>query len=72
MADPTINSQTSLKILRQAYGNEVLKTIIPRNTDIRDAHMAKQDIFSFSPEAKSAYAYNKLIDEVFYEQQEKN
>jgi chromosome partitioning protein len=72
MADPTINSQTSLKILRQAYGNDVLKTIIPRNTDIRDAHMAKQDIFSFSPEAKSAYAYNKLIDEVFYEQQEKN
>jgi chromosome partitioning protein len=72
MADPTINSQTSLKILRQAYGNEVLNTIIPRNTDIRDAHMAKQDIFSFRPEAKAAYAYNKLIDEIFYEQQEKN
>ena len=68
MADPTINSQTSLKILRQAYGSDVLRTVIPRNTDIRDAHMAKQDIYSFKADAKAAHAYTKLIDEVFYEQ----
>jgi len=43
----------------------VLKTVIPRNTDIRDAHMSKQDIFSFNPEAKSAMAYEKLIRELF-------
>ena len=72
MADPTINSQSSLKILRQAYGNDVLRTVIPRNTDIRDAHMEKQDIFTFRPDAKSAHAYNKLIDELFYGNQEEN
>src|SRR5215213_11100986 len=43
MADPTINSTTSLKILRQTYTGSVLNTIIPRNTDIRDAHFNKQD-----------------------------
>jgi hypothetical protein len=54
MSDPTINSRTSLKILRQTYTDEVLKTVIPRNTDIRDAHFNKQDIFGYNPEAKAA------------------
>ncbi|MCG3209307.1 MAG: Sporulation initiation inhibitor protein Soj [Anaerolineae bacterium] len=67
MSDPTINTQTSLKILRQTYPDSVLRTIIPRNTDIRDAHFQKQDIFTFSPQSKSAQAYSRLIDELFYE-----
>jgi chromosome partitioning protein len=67
MSDPTINTQTSLKILRQTYPDSVLKTILPRNTDIRDAHFQKQDIFSFSPQSKSAEVYARLIDELFYE-----
>lgn len=67
MADPTVNSRTSLKILRQTYPDKVLKTIIPRNTDIRDAHFNRQDIFAFNSNAKSARAYNKLIQELFYE-----
>lgn len=65
MNDPTINSSTSLKVLRQTYTDDVLKTIIPRNTDLRDAHFNKQDIFSFNPQAKAALAYEKLIEEVF-------
>src|SRR5437588_1864465 len=65
MSDPTNNTTTSLQILRQTYTDSVLKTIIPRNTDIRDAHMNKQDIFSFNPEAKSAMAYEKLMRELF-------
>lgn len=65
MSDPTINTQTSLQLLRQTYTGKVLKTIIPRNTDIRDAHMNKQDIFRFNPQAKAAYAYSKLITELF-------
>jgi chromosome partitioning protein len=69
MSDPTINSRTSLKILRQTYTEQVFKTVIPRNTDIRDAHFNKQDIFSFNPQAKSAKAYAKLINELFYEQE---
>lgn len=64
MADPTINSRTSLKILRQTYTTDVLKTIIPRNTDVRDAHFQKQDIFSFNSASKSALAYDSLISEL--------
>ncbi len=65
MSDPTINTSTSLQILRQTYTDKVLKTIIPRNTDLRDAHFSKQDIFGFNPNAKAALAYNKLIHELF-------
>lgn len=65
MSDPTINTSTSLQILRQTYTDKVLKTVIPRNTDLRDAHFSKMDVFSFNPNAKSALAYNKLIHELF-------
>jgi chromosome partitioning protein len=65
MSDPTINTSTSLQILRQTYRDFVLKTVIPRNVDIRDAHMNKQDIFAFSPKSKAAQAYQKLIFELF-------
>jgi chromosome partitioning protein len=65
MSDPTINSITSLKILRQTYTGSVLNTIIPRNTDIRDAHFNKQDIFTYAPESKSAQAYTRLLVELF-------
>ncbi len=65
MADPTINSTTSLKILRQTYTDAVLKTIIPRNTDIRDAHFNKKDVFTYAPDSKSAQAYARLLVELF-------
>src|SRR5690349_18334314 len=65
MSDPTINTSTSLQILRQTYTDKVLKTVVPRNTDLRDAHFQKQDIFAFNPKSKSALAYNKLINELF-------
>jgi chromosome partitioning protein len=65
MSDPTINSKTSLQILRQTYTADVLKTVIPRNTDLRDAHFNRQDIFAFNPQAASAHAYSKLIGELF-------
>lgn len=66
MSDPTVNTKTSLQVLRQTYTNKVFSTVIPRNTDLRDAHFNKQDIFTHSPDAKAAHAYNKLIDEIFY------
>lgn len=65
MSDTTINSRTSLKLLRQTYTEDVLHTVIPRNTDLRDAHFNKQDIFSYSPRSKAAAAYAKLIGELF-------
>ena len=65
MSDPTINTSTSLQILRQTYTDKVLRTIIPRNTDLRDAHFTKKDIFGFNPNAKASQAYNNLIHELF-------
>lgn len=65
MSDPTINTSTSLQVMRQTYTDQVIKTVIPRNTDIRDAHFNKQDIFSFNAQSKSALAYEKLIQELF-------
>lgn len=64
MSEPTINTRTSLQILRQTYTDHVFKTVIPRNTDIRDAHFNKEDIFAFNAKAKAAQAYQKLIAEL--------
>ena len=66
MSEPTINTQTSLQVLRQTYTTKVVNTIIPKNTDLRDANFNKMDIFSFNPHAKSALAYDKLIRELFF------
>src|SRR3954464_12176193 len=65
MSDPTVNSKTSLQVLRQTYTGLVFNTIIPRNTDLRDAHFNRTDVFSYNPNAASAQAYNKLIEEYF-------
>ena len=64
MSDHTVNSKTSLQILRQTYTGTVFNTVIPRNTDLRDAHFEKKDIFSFNPHSTSAQAYEKLITEL--------
>ena len=65
MSEPTLNTAASLQILRQTYTEKVLRTVIPRNTDLKDAHFQKQDIFSFARHAKAALAYEKLIREIF-------
>lgn len=64
MADSTINSRESLKILRQTYTGDVLTTVIPRNTDLRDASFNHQDIFTFNDKSTGAQAYSKLIREL--------
>src|SRR3954466_7014633 len=65
MSEATVASKTSLQLLRQTYTDAVLKTIIPRNTDVRDAHFNKQDIFGYNANASAANAYSKLIREMF-------
>lgn len=65
MSDPTVNTSNSLTILRKMYGDQLLHTIIPRNTDLRDAHFQKQDIYRYNPSAKSAIAYARLIEELY-------
>jgi chromosome partitioning protein len=64
-SDPTINSKTSLEILRQTYADAVFETVIPQNTDLRDAHFNKKDVFTFNAKSPSARAYAKLISELF-------
>ncbi len=65
MSDPTVNTINSLKILRKLYGDQLIQTIIPRNTDLRDAHFSKKDIFRYNPSAKGAIAYARLIEELY-------
>ncbi|MDP9472770.1 MAG: ParA family protein [Chloroflexota bacterium] len=65
MSEPTNNSATSLKILRQTYTDDVLNTVIPKNVDLREAHFNQQDIFAYNPSAKAAHAYQALIKELF-------
>jgi chromosome partitioning protein len=64
MSDPTLNSKISITVLRQNYPASLLKTIIPKNTDVRDAHFHRQDIFGYNAASKSAEAYDRLIDEL--------
>ena len=72
MSDPTLNTSASLQMLRQAYTSKVLQTVIPRNTDLRDAHFNKMDVFSYARNSKAARAYEKLIHEVFLSDLEDN
>lgn len=65
MSDPTRNSAVSLELIRENFTDALLKTIIPRNTDLRDAHFHHTDIFDHNPKAKGAQAYKRLIEEVF-------
>src|SRR4051794_14270359 len=65
MSDPTINSRTSLEILRKTYDGSVFNAVVPRNTDLRDAHFNKQDVFTFNGKSSAARAYSKLIAELF-------
>jgi chromosome partitioning protein len=65
MSDPTVNTANSLTILRKMYSDQLIQTIIPRNTDLRDAHFSKKDIFRYNPSAKGAVAYARLIEELY-------
>jgi chromosome partitioning protein len=65
MSEPTINTATSLQILRQTYTDKVFKTVIPKNTEMSKAHYNRKDIFAHNPNSKAALAYNKLIHELF-------
>lgn len=64
MSAPTVNSRTSIKVLRDTYPQLLFKTVIPRNTDIGDAHFEQQDIFSYKSNSISAEAYGRLIEEL--------
>jgi len=64
-ADSTVNSRTSLKVLRETIADKVFDTIIPRNVALKNASFKKQDIYAYDPQCKGALAYKSLIEEVF-------
>ncbi len=65
LSDNTNATTASLQLLRQTYQNKVFHTIIPRNTDIKEAQLSKNDIFTFNSKANAAIAYRNLIKELF-------
>lgn len=65
LSDNTNATTASLQLLRQTYPNKVFRTIIPRNTDLKEAQLSKKDIFTFNSRANAAIAYQKLISELF-------
>jgi chromosome partitioning protein len=65
LSDNTNATTASLQLLRQTYPNKVFRTIIPRNTDIKEAQLSKKDLFTFNSKANAAIAYNNLIKELF-------
>jgi chromosome partitioning protein len=54
MNDSTVASKTSLQLLRQTYTHAVFRTVVPRNTDIRNATLARQDIYTYNEKAPVA------------------
>jgi len=64
-SDPTNNSKVSLNLLRSTYPEHVLKSVIPRNVDMKDANASNKDIFAYNPHSRAAEAYQRLIEEVF-------
>src|SRR5512147_46711 len=65
LSDNTNATTASLQLLRQTYPKKVFRTIIPRNTDLKEAQLSKKDIFTFNSKANAAIAYRNLIKEVF-------
>lgn len=64
MADTTISSKESLRILRQAYTDAVCKTIVHRAVAMRDASFQHQSIFDYEPDSRVASDYELLAKEI--------
>lgn len=60
----TSASDISLETLLSEYPNHLLKTHIWRRTEIKDAQIEHQNIFTYKPQSVSAQAYRKLISEI--------
>jgi chromosome partitioning protein len=66
-SDPTNSTKFALNVLREKYGELLFRTIIPRNTSVKEAHIKKTDIFGYDEKAYAAIAYAKLVAEIFHE-----
>jgi len=51
-------------ILQQRYGDQVFKTLIPKNVKVEEAHSRSRSVFDYAPRSKGAKAYKQLVEEV--------
>ena len=65
MSDPTVNSRTSLKLLRQTYPDQVFRTIIPRNTDLGMRTSISRTYLHSMPLQSPPHGLWALIGEIF-------
>jgi chromosome partitioning protein len=59
----TLARDASLKI-KEMFGNLVFNEVIHRNIRLEESPAFKEDIFSFAPDSKGAFSYEKIIEEV--------
>jgi chromosome partitioning protein len=63
--DPrTLHSREVLERVLEAFGDDVLETVISRTIKFPDASVAAQPILSFAPEHRAAAAYRQLAREL--------
>ena len=60
----TIHTREVLEELRNTYGPQVCKTVIPQTIKIADAQVAAQSIHRFAPSSPASEAYRELAREV--------
>ena len=65
MYDERTNLSTAVaNDLRQFYGDQVLKTVIPRNVRLAEAPSYGKPIFLYDPRSRGAESYIQLAKEV--------
>lgn len=52
ISEPTVNTKTSLQILRQTYAGKVFNAVMPRNVEIKDAHFNRKTSSRSTPMRK--------------------
>lgn len=63
-ADRTNVSRDVEKQLRGYFGEQVFKTVIPKNVSLEEAHSNHIHIFAYAPNSSGARAYKALVKEV--------
>lgn len=52
------------KQLRDYFGDQVFRTIIPKNVSLEEAHSNHTHVFRYAPKSQGAQAYKELVKEV--------
>ena len=64
LCDRTRVSREVLETLQAHFGPELLKTAIPKNVTVEEAHGRGTSLYEYAPRAKGALAYEQLVQEV--------